>query len=105
MSRLMSHDAGLQRTTDECEITDQVERFVAAILIWKAQRRIQQGSFVEHQSIGERTAPNQAHLLQLSEILDEAEGARGGQIRSEGLAIHGHFDFLRANSRMAVISE
>src|SRR5271170_319574 len=102
---LVGDEAPLKRAAYQRQIADQIERFVANEFVGKAQRAVQDGIVVHDDGIGERAAANQAHFLEGHKLLDESEGAGGGEFAAERLAIDGHLDFLRAGAGMVVIHE
>src|SRR5579864_9767894 len=103
MAGLVGDDERLERQSDEREVADQVERFVAAEFIWEAQTSFQEAVRREHDGVFERTSANQAHGTQAVDIFGERKGARGGKLARESIPRDDDFRFLLANHRMRKI--
>src|SRR5215472_14791504 len=78
---------------------------MATIFIGETKRAVEQGGLVEDQSVREGAAANQAHFLELREVLDETESASRSQLPTERFPADRHFDFLRSNGGMAIIDK
>src|SRR3984957_17267813 len=83
----MRHRARFERTTNQRQISDKIQRLMAAKFIRKTQRAVQYAIVVEYDGVLHRAATNQSHRLHSLKILHEAKCARRSQFAAERFAI------------------
>src|ERR1700690_1608153 len=105
MPSLVGLHTGQQRMSHKRQISDQVQGFMPPEFVREAQRAVHDSIFVEHDSVFERPAADQAHSAEALEILNETEGSRGRQHLAERFASDAYLDFLRAHGRIRVFHE
>src|SRR5579863_5275988 len=96
MSRLMGFHTAEQRESGQSQVADQVQSFVAAEFVGKAQRAVHDAVGGEHNGVLQRTAANQSHGAQGLNVALKTKSASTGQKMAEGFRAHQHFDFLLA---------
>src|ERR1700722_12586631 len=79
------HHPRFERTTNQGQISDKIQSFMAAEFIRKTQRPVQYAVVVEYDGIFHRAATNQTHRLHSLKILHKAERARRSQFAAERL--------------------
>ena len=88
MAGLVAGEAAQDRRAREVEIADRVEHLVAHELVLEAQPSfVHHAVAVDHHGVVERTAARQAVPAQVVDFLQEAEGARPGDVGLELLAV------------------
>src|SRR5688572_8917707 len=104
MAGALSDYVADQRAPDQCQVADQVEHLVPAALIGKPEPfRIANAGTGEADSVGERSAANQAHITHLVQIALEAERASPGDLTRVWLRGQVDIDFLASSQWMPKI--
>ena len=96
----LGDDEAAERTADEREVADEIERLVAAEFVGETERAVDDGVAGEDESVLVGTAADEAHLAHAVEIALEAEGAGGSEQMAEGIAIDVKIDVLAADGGM-----
>src|SRR5207247_11288191 len=81
------HDAATDRTPEQVEVAEDVEDLVAHELVGEAQRRVHHALLADQDAVVQPPAVGEAHLLELLDLLDEAEGARPGDPAADRLEV------------------
>src|SRR5439155_582037 len=72
---------------EQVEVPADVEDLVAHELVGEAERRVHDALLAHQDAVVQPPAVGEAHLLELLDFLDEAEGARRGDLAAERLEI------------------
>src|SRR5262249_52404947 len=96
-------DAAPERTAEQVEVAEDVEDLVAHELVGEAERRVHDALLADEDEVVEPPAIGETHLLELLDLLDEAEGARGRDLAAERLEVgEAEGVFLPADGRGVV---
>src|SRR6266404_1117725 len=99
----VSFHSGQDWQADERQVADEIERFVAAEFVGKAQRAIHHAAIGQDDGIFQRTATDQSHGAKRLDIAFEAESSRTRQQAAKSFREHDHFNLLLADQRMGKI--
>jgi len=97
-------NAAKKRETDQGEVADEVEGFVAAEFIGIAEGAVPDAVFGEDDGVIEGASTDEAHSAEGLDIGFEAEGAGAGENLAEGVGIDEQFDLLLADEGMRKIN-
>src|SRR5689334_6607084 len=104
MAGLVGFDVGQKRQTSQCQVANQIQRFMAAKFIRKPERAIHDAVVGEDDSVLQRSSANQAHRLERFNVSLKTECARARQEVTERVWPNQHLHFLLADQRMGKIN-
>lgn len=104
VSGAFGDDVAEEGPADEGEVADEVEGFVAAGLVGETEAAVVEDlGVVEADGGFEGSAPDEAHVAHLVELMLEAEGAGGGDVG--GITFGGDFHFEGLAADEGVVKE
>src|ERR1051326_2636241 len=96
----MRRDLADDRPSDQREIADEVEHFVAHELVAETKRSADHAAFVEHDRVLDRAAARETNCAQLLDVAHEAERSRRRDLAEEVVALEVEVEGLPSDRRM-----